>query len=116
MDPAQPAGSRRRTIAIIAAAGLACLAIAIPVSGAFGADESPSTGNAAQQQQGYGPPGGGQGYGQAPAPNGQAPNGQPPSGGPKGDCPEGQGQRPEGQAPQGGGSSGSDSSSYALPG
>jgi len=37
VDPSQPAGSRRRTTAIIAAAGLACLAIAIPVSGAFGA-------------------------------------------------------------------------------
>ena len=40
MDPSQPAGSRRRTTAIIAAAGLACLAIAIPVSGAFGADDN----------------------------------------------------------------------------
>jgi hypothetical protein len=50
MDEAQPAGSRRRTIAILAAAGLACLAIAIPVSGAFGADESPNSGTAAQQQ------------------------------------------------------------------
>jgi hypothetical protein len=76
MDEAQPAGSRRRTIAILAAAGLACLAIAIPVSGAFGADESPNSGTATQQQ-GYGPPGNGQGYGQA------APNGRPPSGAPR---------------------------------
>jgi hypothetical protein len=112
MDPAQPAGSRRRTIAIIAAAGLACLAIAIPVSGAFGADESPNSGTAAQQQQGYGQPGNGQGYGQPPAPNGQ---GQPPSGAPNGDCPEGE-QGQQGQPPQSGGSSGSDSSGYALPG
>jgi hypothetical protein len=103
MDEAQPAGSRRRTIAILAAAGLACLAIAIPVSGAFGADESPSNGTAAQQQ-GYGPPDSGQGYGQP------APNGQPPSGGPRGDCPK------DRQGQQDGGSSGSDSSGYALPG
>ncbi len=104
MDPAQPAGSRRRTIAILAAAGLACLAIAIPVSGAFGADESPNSGTAAQQQQGYGPPG--DGYGRPPAPNGQ---GQPPGGAPRGDC-------PKDRQGQDGGSSGSDSSGYALPG
>jgi hypothetical protein len=66
MDPSQPAGSRRRTTAIIAAAGLACLAIAIPVSGAFGADDNGNNGAAAQSQQQ-----GGQGYGQPPAPNGQ---------------------------------------------
>jgi hypothetical protein len=45
MDTDQPAG-RRRPIAIVAAAGLACLAIAIPVSGAFGADSSGTEGNA----------------------------------------------------------------------
>ena len=88
MDPSQPAGSRRRTTAIIAAAGLACLAIAIPVSGAFGADESTNNGAAAQQQggQGYGP----QGYGQPPGAHGQ---GQPPSGerAPDGNCPKGEG-------------------------
>jgi hypothetical protein len=102
MDDAQPVGSRRRTIAIIAAAGLACLAIAIPVSGAFGADEGGNTGGAAQQQQGYGPPDGSQG--------------QPPSGAPRGDCPKGEGQgqdEGQGRAPQEGGS---DSSGYALPG
>ena len=59
MDPSQPAGSRRRTTAIIAAAGLACLAIAIPVSGAFGADESTNNGAARAAA-------GGQGYGQPP--------------------------------------------------
>ena len=63
MDPSQPAGSRRRTTAIIAAAGLACLAIAIPVSGAFGADDNGNNGAATpSQQQGW------QGYGQPPAP------------------------------------------------
>ena len=102
MDPSQPAGSRRRTTAIIAAAGLACLAIAIPVSGAFGAGESGSDGAAAQQQ-------GGQGYGQPPAPNGY---GRPPGdhGRPRGDCPKhrGSGNR------QGSGSS--DSSGPGLPG
>jgi hypothetical protein len=85
MDPSQPAGSRRRTTAIIAAAGLACLAIAIPVSGAFGADDSTNNGAApsAQQQ-------GGQGYGQPPGADGY---GQPPGGqrGPDGDCPKGEG-------------------------
>ena len=82
MDPSQPAGSRRRTTAIIAAAGLACLAIAIPVSGAFGVDDSTNNGAAPQaQQQGYGPP---------PGPYGQ---GQPPSGerAPDGNCPKGEG-------------------------
>jgi hypothetical protein len=108
MEEAQPAPSRRRTIAIIAAAGLACLAIAIPVSGAFGADENGTTGSAAQQGQGYGAPGTGEGYGPS--------QGQPPSGAPRGDGPKRQGQRPEGQPPQGGGSSGSDSSGYAQPG
>jgi hypothetical protein len=115
MDPSQPAGSRRRTTAIIAAAGLACLAIAVPVSGAFGAGESSGTdGNAsgttpAQTQggQGYAP-----GYGQPPAANGQGepPNGQ---GAPHGNCPKGQGGSP-GQSQ--GGSPGSDSSGTALPG
>ena len=55
MDETQPAGGRRRTTAIIAAAGLACLAIAIPVSGAFGAGEDGSKGSTAAPQ-GYGPP------------------------------------------------------------
>lgn len=100
MDPSQPAGSRRRTTAIIAAAGLACLAIAIPVSGAFGADDSTNNGAAPQaQQQGYGPPPGA--YGQ----------GQPPSGerAPDGNCPKGEG---SGQSQ---GNSG-ESSGPALPG
>jgi hypothetical protein len=85
MDPSQPAGSRRRTTAIIAAAGLACLAIAIPVSGAFGAEEGNDNGAtpSAQQQ-------GGQGYGQPPGADGY---GQPPRGehAPDGDCPKGEG-------------------------
>ena len=85
MDPSQPAGSRRRTTAIIAATGLACLAIAIPVSGAFGADGSNNNGAAAPAQQQ-----GGQGYGQPPGAHGQ---GQPPSGerAPDGNCPKGEG-------------------------
>ena len=76
MDETQPAGGRRRTTAIIAAAGLACLAIAIPVSGAFGAGENGSQDSAAPQ--GYGPP---------PAYGGQARpdrDGR----GPRGDCPK----------------------------
>jgi hypothetical protein len=106
MDPSQPAGSRRRTTAIIAAAGLACLAIAIPVSGAFGADDNGNNGAAAQSQQQ-----GGQGYGQPPAPKGQhrPPGGQ---GMPNGKCPK---HRGSGQGKsQGSGSS--DSSGTALPG
>jgi hypothetical protein len=105
MDPSQPAGSRRRTTAIIAAAGLACLAIAIPVSGAFGADDGNNGAAAPSQQQG------GQGYGQPPAPNGQ----NRPQGGqgmPNGKCPK---HRGSGQGKsQGSGSS--DSSVPALPG
>ena len=105
MDPSQPAGSRRRTTAIIAAAGLACLAIAIPVSGAFGADDGNNGAAAPSQQQG------GQGYGQPPAPNGQngRPNGQ---GMPNGKCPK---HRGSGQG-QSQGSGSSDSSGTALPG
>ena len=115
MDPSQPAGSRRRTTAIIAAAGLACLAIAIPVSGAFGADDNGNNGAAAQSQQGgqgYGQQGyGQQGYGQPPAANGQ--NG-PPGGQsmPNGKCPK---HRGSGQG-QSQGSGSSDSSGTALPG
>jgi len=85
MDPSQPAGSRRRTTAIIAAAGLACLAIAVPVSGAFGAGESGNAaGTPAQTPDGQGY---GQGYGPPRAPNGQGqpPNGQRP---PDGHCPK----------------------------
>jgi hypothetical protein len=104
MDPSQPAGSRRRTTAIIAAAGLACLAIAVPVSGAFGADDNNDAATPSQQQ-------GGQGYGQPPAPNGQSgqPRGQDM---PNGKCPKHRGSG-QGQS-QGGGSS--DSSGTALPG
>jgi hypothetical protein len=76
MDEAKPAGGRRRTTAIVAAAGLACLAIAIPVSGAFGAGEGKDDAPAPSQQ-------GGPGYG----PQG---NGGPPLGfdGRRGDCPK----------------------------
>jgi hypothetical protein len=98
MDPSQPAPSRRRTTAIIAAAGLACLAIAVPVSGAFGAGDSGSTAASPSQQggQGYGP----QGYGRPPAPNGK--------------CPKHRGSG-QGQG-NGQGSGSSDSSGPALPG
>jgi hypothetical protein len=107
MDPSQPAGSRRRTTAILAAAGLACLAIAVPVSGAFGAGDNGTNNAAAPAQQGYGP----QGYGQPPAPNGQ--NG-PPGGQdmPNGNCPK---HRGSGQG-TGQGSGSSDSSGPALQG
>jgi hypothetical protein len=110
MDPTQPAGSRRRTTAIIAAAGLACLAIAVPVSGAFGAGDSNNGTAASPQSQGvpgYGQQGyGQQGYGQPPAPNGQ-PRGQ---GMPNGKCPK---HRGSGNS-QGSGSS--DSSGPGVPG
>src|SRR4051812_48737474 len=109
MDPSQPAGSRRRTTAIIAAAGLACLAIAVPVSGAFGAADNNDAATPSQQQggQGYGP----QGYGQPPAPNGQSgqPRGQDM---PNGKCPK---HRGSGQG-QSQGSGSSDSSGTTLPG
>jgi hypothetical protein len=89
MDETQPAGGRRRTTAIIAAAGLACLAIAIPVSGAFGAGEG-KDGAATQSQQQRG-----QGYGP------QDGYGGPPPGfhGRRGDCPKHRGgsQSPGGQ-------------------
>ena len=110
MDPSQPAGSRRRTTAIIAAAGLACLAIAVPVSGAFGAGDNGNNGAAGPSQQG-GQGYGQQGYGQPPAPNGQngRPNGQ---GMPNGKCPK---HRGSGQG-QSQGSGSSDSAGTALPG
>lgn len=88
MDETQPAGGRRRTTAIIAAAGLACLAIAIPVSGAFGAGEGKdgaATQSQQQRGQGYGP----QGYGGPP----------PGDHGRRGDCPK----HRNGSQPQGGG-------------
>jgi hypothetical protein len=111
MDPSQPAGGRRRTTAIIAAAGLACVAIAVPVSGAFGADDNGNNDAATPSQQQGGQGYGQQGYGQPPAPNGQ--NGQP--GGqdmPNGNCPK---HRGSGQG-QSQGSGSSDSSGTALPG
>ncbi len=73
MDSQQPAASRR-TVAIIAAAGLACLAIALPVSGAFAEGDGGGSGNtAAQSQDRQANP-----YGQAPGPAapGGAPEGQ----------------------------------------
>ncbi|MEA2418250.1 MAG: hypothetical protein QOE60_456, partial [Thermoleophilaceae bacterium] len=80
--------SRGRTIGVVAAAGLACLAIAVPVSGAFGADDNPTNGSAAQQGQ--------QGYGQPPSGRDQPPgNGQ---GRPDGNCPKGQGSDSSGAA------------------
>jgi hypothetical protein len=92
MDQSEPA-RRRRTTAIVAAAGLACLAIAIPVSGAFAeGDGNNSTGGTlpAQSQQ-NGSPGYGQGAPQAPprqgAPDGNCPKdhrGGPPSNGGQG--------------------------------
>jgi len=106
MDETQPAGGRRRTTAIIAAAGLACLAIAIPVSGAFGAGEG-NDGPAAQSQQGYGP----QGYGPPPATDGQ---GRPDrdGDGPHRNCPKHQG---AGQGQSQGGSS-NDTYAPGVPG
>jgi hypothetical protein len=71
MDTDQPP-RRGRPVAIIAAAGLVCLAIAVPVSGAFGAGSSGSDGNSngaaptqtqtpyGQNQYGQGQPGPGQ--------------------------------------------------------
>ena len=50
MDPSQPAAGRRRTTMIVAAAGLACLAIAVPVSGAFGAGEAARTASDGQRR------------------------------------------------------------------
>jgi hypothetical protein len=66
MDLSQPTASRGRTPAIIAAAGLACLAIAVPVSGAFGAGNGNNGTPSASQQ-------GGQGYGHQGMPNGKCP-------------------------------------------
>ena len=87
MDETQPAGGRRRTTAIIAAAGLACLAIAIPVSGAFGAGENGSKDTAAPQ-----------GYGRPPAYGRTGPGRhRPPAGGPRGDCPKHRGSGRPGQ-------------------
>ncbi len=58
MDSSEPA-PRRRSIAIVAAAGLACLAVALPVSGAFAEGDGGSadgSGNAAAAQPPYGQP------------------------------------------------------------
>jgi hypothetical protein len=102
MDPSEPARSRRPT-AIIAAAGLTCLAIAIPVSGAFaGGDSSGNTSGTAPAQ--YDPAAYGQ-QGQQPAPDRQ--------GAPDGNCPkhkQGSGRSNGGQG------NNNDSSGPALPG
>ena len=93
MDTEGPAPSRRRTTAIIAAAGLACLAIALPVSGAFAeSDNDASSNGTAPAQTQYG-------QGQESPPDRQ--------GGPDGPCPEdrgggeGQGSDSSGTAPSG---------------
>src|SRR5258705_9568667 len=102
MDHSEPA-PRWRTTAIIAAAGLACLAIAIPVSGAFadGNSSGNSNGTPPAQNQQYGPAAYGQ-QGQRQAPSRQ--------GAPDGNCPKHQ---------QGGGQSNGgqgNSSGTTLPG
>src|SRR3954449_3772135 len=100
MDQSEPA-RRRRTTAIIAAAGLACLAIAIPVSGAFADGNGNGDGTAPAQNYGPGP------YGQ----QGQqrAPNRQ---GAPHGNCPK---KDQQGGAPSNGGQRNNESGT-ALPG
>jgi hypothetical protein len=82
MDTEQPAGGRRRTLAIVAGAGLACLAIALPVSGAFAEDDG-NAGTATPAQYGQGAP-----YGQG---EGSGPQGEAPQGGPDHPCPKDQG-------------------------
>ena len=107
MDQSKPARSRRTT-AIIAAAGLACLAIAIPVSGAFadGDSNGNTNGTPPAQNQQYGPAAYGQ-QGQQRAPSRQ--------GAPDGNCPkhqQGSGQSNGGQ----GNNNDSSNSGAALPG
>jgi hypothetical protein len=105
MDQSEPA-RRRRTTAIIAAAGLACVAIAIPVSGAFADGDSSgnTSGTAPAQNQQYGPAAYGQ-QGQQQAP--------PRQGAPDGNCPkdkQGSGQSNGGQG------NNNNSSGAGLPG
>ncbi len=102
MDQSEPA-RRRRTTAIIAAAGLACLAIAIPVSGAFAGGSGGNTSGTAPAQQ-YGPAA----YG--PQGQQQAPNRQ---GAPDGNCPKHK--QGSGSSNGGQGNNSSDSGA-ALPG
>lgn len=109
MDQSEPA-RRRRTTAIIAAAGLACLAIAIPVSGAFAdGDGNRANTSGTTPAQSYGSPG----YGQAPDGQGQrqAPDRQGTPGGR--DCPKDH----QGNPPSSGGQGNNEGSSgSALPG
>jgi hypothetical protein len=96
-----------RNTAIIAAAGLACLAIAIPVSGAFADGDGNGNGNntsGTPSAQGYGPGPYGQ-QGQQQAPNRE--------GAPDGNCPKDQQGRPPSNGDQG---NNNDSSGPALPG
>ena len=106
MDQSEPA-RHRRTTAIIAAAGLACLAIAIPVSGAFAdGDSSGNTSGTAPAQQ-YGPAAYGQ-QGQQQA--------LPRQGAPDGNCPKDH-QQDSGQSNGGqGNNNDSSNSGAALPG
>ena len=109
MDQSEPA-NRRRTTAIIAAAGRACLAIAIPVSGSFADGDGYGVNTRATAPgQSYGSPGYGQppnGQGQRQAPNREgAPNGR--------NCPEDH----KGNPPSNGGQQNNEGSSGpALPG
>jgi hypothetical protein len=104
MDQSEPA-RRRRTTAIVAAAGLACLAIAIPVSGAFadGDGNNSTSGTLPVQNQQYGDPGYGQGAPQAP----------PRQGAPDGNCPKDH--QNQGNPPSNGGQ-GNNESGTTLPG
>jgi hypothetical protein len=93
MDSSEPA-PRRRSIAIVAAAGLACLAVALPVSGAFAEGDGGST-----------PHGQADPYGQPPAGTpGERGDGGPQDGRNRPDCPkdgagDGQGQGSDSSAP-----------------
>jgi len=103
MDQSEPA-RRRRTTAIVAAAGLVCLAIAIPVSGAFAEGDGNGSSTSGTVPARYGAPGYGQGAPQAP----------PRQGAPDGNCPKDH----QGGPPSNGGQGNNDSSESgtALPG
>jgi hypothetical protein len=83
MDAQQPATSRRRRIAVIASAGLGCVALAVPVSGALADSTGGNADSGAAATVQYG------------VPDGQAPEGAPDSAprgaAPDGPCPEDQG-------------------------
>jgi hypothetical protein len=96
-DAGRPGQSARRDLMLIAAAGVAALAIALPVSAAIADGGGSSTDAGSGQTQGIQVQDGNAAPEGAP-PEGAPPEGAPPEGAPDHPCPEGGGQGQEGDS------------------